>query len=136
MLGQTPRSSVVITQPKKKGGFLKSNKERDLSVYLTDKRIFARKSSGQQVFEQPLQAITGVVTEKKVFTNYLRITYVEQGTDKQALLFIGDTGLWTRRLAQLGVKSADEYDIVKPAQKEAYAEDAAALQNKIEKKQQ
>jgi hypothetical protein len=122
--------------PKKKGGFLKSNKERDLSIYLTDKRIFARKSSGKIVFEQPLQAITGVVTEKRVFTNYLRITYLEQGIDKQVLLFIGDTDLWTKRLAQVGVKSADEYDEPTTAQKETYAEDATTLQNKVEKKQQ
>jgi hypothetical protein len=127
---------AYLMLPKKKGGFLSSNTERDLSAYLTDKRIFARKSSGKIVFEQPLQAITGVVTEKKFFTNHLRITYIEKGLDKQALLFIGDTELWTRRLAQLGVKSADEYDKHASPEKETFTEDAATLKNKVEKHQQ
>jgi hypothetical protein len=124
-----------IMFPKKKGGFLTSNTERDLNVYLTNKRIFARKSSGKSVFEEPLQAITGVVTEKKIFTNYLRVTYVEQGVSKQVLLFIGDTGLWTKRLAQLGVKSADEYDKPTTREKETYTEDATTLKQKVEKHQ-
>ena len=122
--------------PKKKGGFLTSNTERDLSIYLTDKRLFARKSSGKEVFEQPLQAITGVVTEQKILTNYIRVTYVEKGIEKQVLLFVGDTDLWTKRLAELGVKSGDEYDKPTTAQKETYTEDASTLKQKVEKHQQ
>jgi hypothetical protein len=125
-----------LVLPDKKGGFLKSKKERDLSIYLTDKRVFARKSSGEFVFEQPLVAIKGVVTEKKFFTGYLRITYHEQGTDKQALLFIGDIRLWTKRLGQLGIKSADEYDEQPAIKNESYKQDAAKLKHKVEKKQQ
>jgi len=63
----------------KKGGFLTTNSERDLSVYLTDRRIFARKASGQTIFEERICDIAGVSTEKRVLTNYLRLRYIKDG---------------------------------------------------------
>ena len=122
-----------IMFPGKKGGFLTKNSERDLSIQLTNKRIVARKSSGETILEVPLQAITAVLTEKKVMAKYLRITYMEKDAEKQALLFVGNTELWTQRLGELGVKSADEYDTPEPVQKETYKEDTTTLQSLVDK---
>ena len=94
----------------KKGGFLTAQSERDLSVYLTDRRIFAKKSSGKLIFEKNISALVSVSTEKRMLTNYLRLRYYLEGKEKDALLFVGDTGIWIKRLGELGVKEKDEFE--------------------------
>lgn len=125
-----------IMFPGKKGAFLTNKSERDLSIYLTNKRIVARKASGEIVLDLMLQSISGVVVERKVMTNHLRITYLFEGKDRQMLLFIGNTDLWMQRLSDAGVKERDEYDSIESPKKEAgFVEDADTLRQKIEKRQ-
>lgn len=125
-----------IMFPNKKGGFLTNKSERDLSIYLTNKRIVARKPSGELVLDLMLQNISGIVVERKLMTNYLRITYLFEGREQQALLFVGNTDLWMQRLRDAGAQERDEYDYVEAAGKEnAFIEDADTLKQKIERRQ-
>ena len=117
----------------KKGGFLTTDSQRDLSVYLTDRRIFAKKSSGGTVFEKPITALSGVTSEKRLMTNYLRLRYYSEGKEKDVLLFVGDSAIWIKRLGELGVKEKDEFE-TDEKKKDNYAEDSKQLKNKIDKK--
>lgn len=115
----------------KKGGFLTTQSERDLSIYLTDRRIFAKKSSGKLIFEKNISAIVSVSTEKRMLTNYLRLRYYLDGKEKDALLFVGDNGIWIKRLGELGVKEKDEFE---SKDADDFKEDSKALDNSITKK--
>jgi hypothetical protein len=117
----------------KKGGFLTTQSERDLSVYLTDRRIFAKKSSGKVIFEKNLCALVSVATEKRMLTTYLRIRYYLEGKEKDALLFVGDTAIWIKRLGELGVKEKDEFEASTKEENE-FVEDSTSLKNKVTKK--
>lgn len=118
----------------KKGGFLTAQSERDLSVYLTDRRIFAKKSSGKIIFEKNISAIVSVSTEKRMLTNYLRLRYYLDGKEKDALLFVGDNDIWIKRLGELGVKEKDEFEPTTKEEKNNFVEDSTSLKNKITKK--
>ena len=118
----------------KKGGFLTTQSERDLSVYLTDRRIFAKKSSGKLIFEKNISAFVSVSTEKRMLTNYLRLRYYLEGKEKDALLFVGDTGIWIKRMGELGVKEKDEFESEKEKGSGSLADDAKALKSRVMKK--
>ncbi|MFZ2456970.1 MAG: hypothetical protein WAX07_10880 [Candidatus Altiarchaeia archaeon] len=117
----------------KKGGFLTAQSERDLSVYLTDRRIFAKKSSEKVIFEKNISALSRVSTEKRMLTKYLRLRYYLEGKEKDALLFVGDTDIWIRRLGELGVKEKDAYESDKE-EDNSFVEDATSLKSKVMKK--
>jgi hypothetical protein len=117
----------------KKGGFLTAQSERDLSVYLTDRRLYAKKSSGKVIFEKNISALASVSTEKRVLTNYLRLGYYLEGKEKDALLFVGDTAIWIKRLGELGVKEKDVFESNKK-EDNSFIEDSSSLKNKVMKK--
>ncbi len=117
----------------KKGGFLTTQSQRDLSVYLTNRRIFAKKSSGETVFEKPITDLSGVTSEKRLMTSYLRLRYYSEGKEKDVLLFVGDSGIWIKRLGELGVREKDEFETDK-AEKDKFVEDSKKLKNKIDRK--
>jgi hypothetical protein len=117
----------------KKGGFLTTQSERDLSVYLTDRRLYAKKSSGKVIFEKNISALVSVSTEKRMLTNYLRLRYCLEGKEKEALLFVGDTAIWIKRLGELGVKEKDAFESDK-GEDNNFVEDSSSLKNKVMKK--
>jgi hypothetical protein len=117
----------------KKGGFLTAQSERDLSVFLTDRRLFAKKSSGKVIFEKNISALVSVKTEKRMLSSYLRLRYYLEGKEKDALLFVGDTGIWIKRLGELGVKERDEFESNKK-EDTSFIEDSSSLKNKVMKK--
>jgi hypothetical protein len=117
----------------RKGGFLTTHSERDLSVYLTDRRLYAKKSSGKVIFEKNISALASVTTEKRMLTNYLRLRYYLEGKEKDALLFVGDTGIWIKRLGELGVKEKDAFESNKK-EDNSFIEDSNSLKNKVMKK--
>ncbi len=115
----------------KKGGFLTAESKRDLSVYLTDKRIFAKKSSGETIFEKQINALSGVTSEKRLMTKCLRLRYYSEGKEKEALLFVGDTDVWIKRLGELGIKEKDEYETDTEEKDDNFLKDSKNLKNKI-----
>lgn len=123
-----------LMHPKKLGGFMSKKTERDLNIYLTNKRILARKSSGEYVFDQPLTAIEKVNPEKRIMSRYLRVRYLDQGREKDTLLFVGDTDLWMKRLAGVGITDRDEFEEEAGEAKDGFVEDAKSLQEKVSKR--
>lgn len=130
ILGTLDRAYILFP---KRGGFLTTQSERDLSVYLTDKRMFARKSSGQTIFEKKISDIISVAPEKRMLTNYLRLKYTMAEKEKDALLFVGDTDTWIKRLKEAGVKDRDGLEPGQKGDKE-YAEETSSLKNKVVKR--
>jgi hypothetical protein len=118
----------------KKRGFLTAESKRDLSVYLTDKRLFAKKSSGETVFEKPLSSLAGVSSEKRLMAKCLRLRYYSEGREKEVLLFAGDNDLWIKRLGELGIKEKDVFEDDSEENDDNYAEDSRKLKNTIGQK--
>ena len=125
-----------ILLPNKPGGFMSRKSQRDLNIYLTNRRILGRKSSGEYVFDTPLSAVSKVMPEKRLLAKYLRVRYLDKGKEKDALLFVGSQGidLWLKRLAQLGIKETDEFESTIESTEEGFVEDATSLQNKVARK--
>jgi len=117
----------------KKGGFLTAQSERGLSVYLTDRRLFAKKSSGKVIFEKNISALASVKTENRMLTNYLRLRYYLEGKEKDALLFVGDTSIWIKRLGELGIKEKDAFESDKKEDNNS-VEESSSLKSKVMKK--
>ncbi len=121
--------------PGKLGGFMTSKSQRDLDIYLTDKRVIARKSSGDFVYDQYLNTIESVTPERRLMTRYLRFRYSDKGREKDALLFVGDVDLWLKRLKQVGVKESDMPADENAEKQNRFIEDAKTLKDKIVKHQ-
>jgi hypothetical protein len=124
-----------IMLPGKLGGFMSSKTQRDLDIYLTDKRVIARRSSGDFVFDQYLNTIESVAPERRLMTRYLRVRYTEKGKEKDALLFVGDVDLWLKRLKQVGVKESGIPSEEKTEKMNRFMKDAKTLKEKIAKKE-
>jgi len=97
----------VVLFPRAKGKFLGREAHTEVSIYLTTERIFATKR-GEVVFEIPIKAIKSFKPERKLGSNYLRVTYLEKNMEKDVLLFVGNVKLWCDKLNQLVKKSEQE----------------------------
>lgn len=97
----------VVLFPRAKGKFLGREAHTEVSIYLTTERIFATKR-GEVVFEIPIKAIKSFKPERKLGSNYLRVTYLEKNMEKDVLLFVGNVKLWCDKLDQLLKKSEQE----------------------------
>jgi len=102
MLVRTLNGGSVIF-PREKGGLLGRGKKthRNLDIYLTSERIIA-KNPKSTVLSLPLSAIESINEERKLMVRYLRATYIVDEGEKEVLLFVGNTDLWMKRLAQTG----------------------------------
>ena len=90
--------------PRGIGKFLGRETQADLSIYLTNRRIIVNSRANGQVLSIPLPSIKNYGKEKKVMTNYIRLSYVdENGKDKDALMIVGNPDRWIHRMAELGV---------------------------------
>lgn len=120
----------VVIFPKKKGGIRSKEMNRNLSIYLTNKRIIARNSWNEYFLDLPLDSILGMELVKVLATEYIRIRFLEKGKEKDALIFVGDkkgTGLWMERMKNLGVKELSQ----KKQEEESFLEDAGEVKEKI-----
>ena len=140
--GETPILKVLesgyIIFPKKAGGFMGNKSQSGLDIYLTSKRIIARKPSGDHILDVPLESIQQASAERRIMSKFLRIRYPENGKVKDALVFVGKTEIWMERLNMLGVaviKTEEAQEIKAPAIKtSSFVEDARKLKEKIGKK--
>lgn len=126
---QTPAVGVVIF-PKNLGGVRSKDMFRNLSIYLTNKRIIARNAWNEYFLDLPLTSIYGFKLEKVIATNYIRIRFLEKGKQEDALLFVGNEegfGLWMERLRKLGVKELSE----KQQEEESFLEDSEKIKEEI-----
>ena len=98
----------VVLFPRKKGKFLGKTGHKDVSLYLTSKRILARDSSGF-VLNVPVSSIRSRGVEKKLGSNYIRVTFLDKGGERDVLLFVGDTKLWMEKLGEQVGQDEDEF---------------------------
>lgn len=120
----------VVIFPKKLGGIRSKEMNRNLSIYLTNKRIIARNSWNEYFLDLPLSSIQGMELVKVIATEYIRIRFLEKGKQKDALLFVGDkngTMLWLERLEKLGVKELAK----KEQEEESFLGDVDEVKEKI-----
>lgn len=123
--------SAYVIFPKKPGGFMGGKTKSGLDVYLTSKRIVARKPSGDHVLDVPLETVQQVLAERRVLSRFLRVRYPEDGKTKDALLFVGNTDLWMERLAMLGVAQKTVQEEEKKDKPARFVEDAKRLKERI-----
>jgi hypothetical protein len=90
----------VILFPRKKGKFFGKEGHREVSLYLTSKRILVRRRN-ESVLDIPLKSIQSFKEEQRWRSNYLRITFLEKGKERDVLLFVGNTELWMEKLEGL-----------------------------------
>jgi len=93
---------AYVVSAGKKGGFPGKKSHDYLSLYLTNKRIIGRDVG--VVLDINLKSIRGLTLERKLFREYIRVTYLEDGGEMDVLLITGDTSLWMRKLRELGVE--------------------------------
>jgi len=98
----------IVLFPRKKGKFLGKEGYRDISLYLTSRRILAR-SRGEFILDIPLNSIQNFSGEEKLKSNYLRVTFLEKRKERDVLLFVGDTKLWMEKLGGLIEPDEDEF---------------------------
>jgi len=103
--------SVIF--PREKGGLLGRGKKthRNLDIYLTSERIIA-KNPKSTVLSLPLSAIESIDEENKLMVKYLRATYIVDEGEKEVLLFVGNTDLWMKRLAQTSIADKVEDKVI------------------------
>ncbi len=120
----------VVIFPKKKGGIRSKEINRNLSIYLTSKRIIARNAWNEYFLDLPLSSIQGMELVKVIATEYIRVRFLEKGKQKDALVFMGDkkgTQLWLERLKKLGVEDLSK----KKQEEESFFEDVDEVKEKI-----
>ncbi len=98
----------VVLFPRKKGKFFGKEGHRDLCLYLTSKRILARRR-GEIVLDIPVDSIQNFREEKKWRSNYLRVTFLEKEKGRDVLLFVGNTKLWMEKLEGFIKPGEDEF---------------------------
>lgn len=127
----------VVIFPKSVGGVRSRDMFRNLSIYLTNRRIIARNAWNEYFLDLPLTSIQGFKREKIIATEYIRLRFLEKGKQTDALVFVGDregTRLWIDRLRKLGVKEISEKE--KEEGKEEKGRDIDFIENAKEIKKQ
>lgn len=106
LLKTLDRGAVLF--PRKKGKFFGKEGWRDVSLYLTSKRILAR-CRGEFVLDIPLGSIQNFGEEKRLRSNYIRVTFLEKGKERDVLLFVGNTKLWMEKMSGLIEIEEDDF---------------------------
>lgn len=106
LLRTLDRGAVLF--PRKKGKFFGKKGYRDLSLYLTSERILAR-GHREFVLDLPLDSIQNFREEEKLRSKHIRVTFLENGKEKDVLLFVGNTKLWMEKLNGLIKPDEDEF---------------------------
>ncbi|MEM4347635.1 MAG: hypothetical protein QW802_03510 [Candidatus Altiarchaeota archaeon] len=103
----------AVIFPKKLGGIMSKEMHRNVTIYLTNKRILARDVFGETLLEIPLETIKGFKVEKIIATDYIRMLYTEKGKEKDVLIFVGNRDsidLWISRMSSFGVKEFSKFE--------------------------
>lgn len=99
ILRSIEQASVLFPE---EGGFLSSNAQKFVNLYLTNKRVIGHDETIKfQVF---LSSIQKAEVDRKMFREYIRVYYLQNNEEKNALLVVGDTELWKKKLKEQDIQ--------------------------------
>lgn len=90
----------VVLFPRKKDKFFGKEGYRDVSIYLTSERMLARRHN-EFVMDIPLDSVLNWREEERMKSNYVRVTFLDKGRERDVILFVGNTTLWMDKLGGL-----------------------------------
>ncbi len=93
----------TILFPSTRMGFIGKEPPMSVNLYLTNLGIIAEPSgTGAAIFYVPLFRINQYADEQRLLAKYIRIFYLDEGVEKEVLLFTGsETDRWMETLDRL-----------------------------------